>query len=340
MEKIVVSSFPLPVPGNPYQTLLYEGLSGCGVELFPEKIFYFKRLVRMRGKVDVIHFHWLIDQTHSWKRFVKFAARLFEARILGYRIVWTAHNMKSHFEKTRGDFLARLLMARLSSAIIVHGESVKKEVEDRFGVRGKIHVIPHGNYIGWYPNTITQGEARRKLGIKEDGFVYLFFGVIRGYKGVEELIDSFEKLEGENTLLIAGKPTNEEVRKSITEKTAGNKKILLNLDYIPTEDVQTYFNAADAVVLPYTRITTSGSLMLAFSFGKPVISVKKGVIPEVASDENSILVEDVSGLAEAMKQMRERDLAGMGEKALERAREFDWEKIAEAHRRAYEDALK
>lgn len=338
-RKIIVSSFPVPIKENPYQTLLYKSLRDYDVELYTKNIFSYKDLVKFRKKIDIIHFHWLFDQTDSLKRLIEFLVKLFEAKILGYGIVWTIHNIEHHEYKTKCDWIGRFFLAHLSNALIVHGESVRKDVEKIFRIRDKIWVIPHGNYIDFYPNTIERNEARKRLCIDEGSFVYLFFGLIRPYKGLENLVKSFSQMSGNNLLLIVGKPMDEKIKHKIERITKNNNNIRLHMEHIPVEDVQVFLNVTDVVVLPFTKITASGSVMLALSFGKPIISVNKGVIPEIVMGDIGILIHSPNELSVAMEKIKSMNLKDMGEKALKRARDFDRENIARAHRRIYEFSL-
>ena len=68
--------------------------------------------------------------------------------------------------------------------------------------------------------------------------------------------------------------------------------------------MQVFFNATDVAVLPYTKITTSGSLMLALSFGKQVISVNKGVIPEIVTEDIGIIIHSHTELSVVMKELK------------------------------------
>jgi beta-1,4-mannosyltransferase len=80
----------------------------------------------------------------------------------------------------------------------------------------KVHVIPHSSYVGLYPDSLTQDLARRSfnLQVSPDSVVLLFFGLLRHYKGVTDLIDAYERViaaqqesGGTNFLLIiAGEP--------------------------------------------------------------------------------------------------------------------------------------
>ena len=91
---------------------------------------------------------------------------------------------------------------RLADAIITHTESLKREVISHFAIEAtRVWVIPHGNYIGYYPNTISRAEARRELLIPERRFVFLLLGRIYPYKGVCELIQQFKRLPHKSSIL-------------------------------------------------------------------------------------------------------------------------------------------
>ncbi|MFH1722495.1 MAG: glycosyltransferase family 4 protein [Candidatus Altiarchaeota archaeon] len=335
-KKIVVSSFPAPIEENPYQKLLYESLKEFGVELLAENIFSLGKLWSKRKKVDIIHFHWIFFQVDTLVGFLKFMIKLIFAKLLGYRIIWTAHNIESHEQKLT-DTWGKYFLIHLSDAIITHGKDPSDILKSRFRVHEKIHVIPHGNYIGYYPNKVVRKEAREQLGIAEGEFVYLYLGLIREYKGVLNLIESFKKVGDDSTLYIVGKPFTEEMRNTIERSSKDNEKIRLNLNYVPDEDIQYYFNAADVAVLPFTKVTTSGTLILAMSFGKPVISARKGVLPEIVGLEIGILIDRPEELTKALKDIRQKNLKKMGENAYKKAEGFDWKNIAKKHRKIYEE---
>ena len=175
----------------------------------------------------------------------------------------------------------------------VHNHYTGKIVEQRYKRKTGIYVIPHGNYIGYYANNVSKSKARRRLGLNNENFVYLFLGLIRPYKGIEDLIDTFLKLSNTNTrLLIAGRVfgiINYESK--LKESTKGNCRIKLFLDFIPDEDIQVFLNACDVFVLPYKDITTSGAALLGMSFGKPIIAPNISFFREVLTAENGILYD-------------------------------------------------
>ena len=80
-------------------------------------------------------------------------------------------------------------------------------VAARFGRRQGVVIVPHGHYLGYYPNTVSRGEARAALSLPADAFVFVCLGLLRPYKGLEELLPAFRSLpERDLVLLLAGKP--------------------------------------------------------------------------------------------------------------------------------------
>ncbi len=326
---------------NPYQKLLYDAVSGLGVQCRGRQgsDFTFSWIIRNCTNVKFIHLHWLFaiyDSRNKGldnRKALFFYLKLVLAKALGYRIFWTVHNFMSH-EPTNAmlEKRVRMFVAKKADAVIAHCDYARKTIQEHWGVpEQKIRVIPHGSYLGHYPNEVSRRAAREKLGFKDDCFTFLFFGAIRDYKGVKPLINSFREVEAVNpdiNLVIAGKPFNKKIEAE-TLRLAQGENIKCFLKHIPDEDVQYYFNAADAVVLPYQNILTSGAAILALSFGKKVVAPKKGCLPELISGDAGILYEADGGLKDAMCQAaKNADPEGCNKKAFEIADSLRWEKLA------------
>jgi len=84
-KTITVASVPEPLNDNPYQDLLYRGLEDEGVRFCPERILFRKDLFRLRRDVDILHFHWLFDETKTLCGLIRFILKVSCARALGYR---------------------------------------------------------------------------------------------------------------------------------------------------------------------------------------------------------------------------------------------------------------
>ena len=134
---------------------------------------------------------------------------------------------------------------------------------------------------------------------------FLFLGEVRYYKGVLELIDAFQLLDSENVqLIIAGRPYNNKIVDEIKTRINGRKHIHAILKFIPDDELQIYINASDIMVYPYRDIFTSGGILLAMSFGKPIIAPCIGCITDTLDNDGSFLYdpEQQDGLLRAMRK--------------------------------------
>ena len=188
----------LPVYANPYQRLLAGGLARAGVAVtllpgLPSAAW----LRANRATTDVLHFHWLYGlYMAQWRtpwQAAAFLRRFKLARDLGYRVVWTAHNVMPHRAAGLGALhrhVRRLMMAE-ADAVIVHCEAGRRELLARFPRRGATVVIPIGSYANLYPGTADRATARARLGLDGAAFVTLTLGNIAAYKGLERFAAQF-----------------------------------------------------------------------------------------------------------------------------------------------------
>ncbi len=180
-------------------------------------------------------------------------------------------------------------MSGIADFIIVHGQFAKDAICREYKIEpDKVHIIPHGHYRGFYKNNIPASEAKKQLGIANDDYVFLFFGNIRAYKGLEELVEAFQRLQKKHssiTLLIAGRGLDKDIHEYINEKVKHSDKIIAHIKFINDDDVQLFLNASNVMVLPYKSVLTSGAALLALSFLKPVIAPRIGLIPELVDQK-------------------------------------------------------
>ena len=130
--------------------------------------------------------------------------------------------------------------------------------------------VPHGTYAGIYPDVVGWKEARRELGIEGDAPVILSLGLIRPYKNLDRLLD-LARDAGGMTVLIAGPAHDRRYAEGLRARAAGLANVRLSIATVDDARLQYYFRAADLFVLPYRRVTNSGSALLALSFGLPVL---------------------------------------------------------------------
>jgi glycosyltransferase involved in cell wall biosynthesis len=339
-HSIKLAFFPDWSQSNPYQKLLYDEMEASGISCHgmqgPDLTFGW--IFRNCKKIRFIHIHWLYGIYNSkanglcWIYFTILVSKILIARILRYKILWTVHNLVAHeTQNLKLETISRKIMARIAHHLIVHCEYARASVSKSWSIGlHKVTAIPHGSYIGYYPNVIGRKDARHELTISDNSFTFLFFGMLRNYKGFKELLRSYKELKNRNSdihLIIAGNPHSAIIRQEIEELTAG-EGISLHLRYITDEEVQLYFNASDVVVLPYLNILTSGAAVLALSFGKPVVAPGKGCIPELLDESTGFLYNNERELTVAMSAAaNNKGIAEMGKQAMEKAESLSWSRI-------------
>ena len=249
---------------------------------------YYARLIRYAVTAKPRIFHILWNNKIEW--FDRTLLMVFY-KLLGKKIVLTVHNVNAGRRDSKDTFVNRLTLRtqyRLADHIFVHTKKMKFELMEEFGVpQARVTVIPFGinNSV---PNTaLSSSEARRKLGIRPDEKTILFFGSINPYKGLEYIVAAFQQViarRADYRLFIVGRPNNCESYwasvREVSRREVDKGRITIRADYIPDEETELYFKAADVFVLPYRHIYQSGVLFLGYSFGLPVIAADVGALKE------------------------------------------------------------
>lgn len=350
-----VSVFVYPWHPNPYQELLYSALlhccpttrvsSGRTYRVLGGLLFPLQAIWRRLSGYSIVHIHWpdfgLASDGPLSRRlsFLAFHAAIVTLRVLRFRVVWTAHNVLPHERRTSDDAAAARELGGAAHAIIVHAGTTLPQLAEVAIPTDRAVIIPHGHYRGVYPVTQTRAEARADLALKESHVAVLFFGLIRPYKGVPELVRIFvECARHEACLIIAGACHDPEADRAIKE--AADRRVVHRDGYVEDGEVAAYFLAADLVCLPFRRVTTSGSLMLAMTFGRPVIAPRVGAIAGLPEDVGFFYdADDPLGLRKALTDALARpgDRRARGSAAAAYAGRFSWDELARMTYRVYRD---
>ena len=336
--------------GNPYWPRLQAELEALGVEFETSHASCWtarRWLLDHRKSVDVLHFHFVqpqymgSDERASLQRLLKFTSDLLLARLLGYRIVWTVHDLMPTWPKEPRwvERLARYVIAWLAHDVIVHCQEARRLLRSYFGRTWRVWVLPLPSYADVHPNDVSAAEARQRLQIDSDRFVIAFLGGIRPNKGLEDLIAAFARLpDPQAVLLIAGRPwPPEEYVQHIQHLTRADRRIVFNPHEVRDEEMQVYLNAADIVAFPFKQVLTSSSVILAMSFGRPVIVPRLGCLPELVGDDAGFVYAAGSAgeLSAAIKSASTADLVAMGAAVRQRAKAHTWRDLAACTMKTY-----
>lgn len=262
----------------------------------------------IQERPDVVVFQW-------WSGTVLHSYLLLAlmARLLGARVVIEFHEVLDPGEAKRLLAFGYVrgiapLIVRMAHGFVIHSEYDGKLLQSHYGLgKRPAAVIPHGPF-NHYQSAGSEQEYRTA---STSYCNLLFFGLIRPYKGLEDLITAFDALpENEVTkywLTIVGEtwerwtpPTK------LIERSRYRDRITFVDRYVSDEEAKQFFARADAVVLPYHRASTSGVLHTAMSCGLPVVvTCVGGLIEAVAGYDGAILVPpgDPAALQSALLQV-------------------------------------
>jgi len=254
-----------------------------------EKIFriikFYFLLVKYAYKTDskLFHIQWLNKFIYFDRTFL-----LLYYKILGKKLIFTAHNVNAGQRDRNNNLMNRLtlkFMYKIFDKIIVHTNKMRYQLIEDFNIdENKVIAIPYGINNVVYKSDLTRLQARKKFQLKSDMKTLLFFGYITPYKGLEYLILALAKLKeyiNDFKLIIAGKiDINCEkywgnILKIIEENDVWDY-IIQKIGFVPDEDIEIYFKAADILILPYDFIFQSGPLFMSYNFGLPVIATDVG----------------------------------------------------------------
>lgn len=334
---------------SPYNRLLYTNMQHLGATV--EEFSIWRVIAR---HYDIVHFHWpeYCVNGRGPLAALFWSCALFGAicwvRIRGGSAFWTVHNLRSHNQQhpTIERYFWKIFTALLNAYISLT-EKGGEQARERFPWLRRIpgFVIPHGNLRDAYPAVeISRELARARLGITTSARVLAFFGAIDPYKGVIELAEKFSTVPDDRAvLLLAGKcslPPHE--RKQLENIAAGDRRVVLHLDYIPDADVACYIRASDLVVLPFRDILNSGSAVLALSLDRPVLVPAKGSMSELEEFAGPDWVRLYSGelTSEVLHRELGRAVRGSTQRGRCQALEagwdgLDWKDLAQLTLAAY-----
>jgi glycosyltransferase involved in cell wall biosynthesis len=250
--------------------------------------------------------------------------------------------LETHNAGGRGDEELRHLVDR-ADALVSLSEAGVGAIRDRWPEAAKkpIIVIPLGHFAGWYRTDIRKSEARAVLGLPVDARIGAMVGRLQPYKGLEDMVPAFGVAAGpKDWLVIAGAPTSAAYAARLGKLTAGYTRVKYFPGWISKPTLETILCASDYGVFPFREIFNSASVMLALSFGLPVVATRRGAIPEVVPDYAWFDAGDGSqaSLGTALRRaMESKNLAEAGRRVREHVlRVHSWAVVGRRLRTLYE----
>jgi glycosyltransferase involved in cell wall biosynthesis len=258
-----------------------------------------------------------------------FASAVGPLRKRGTRVALVCDNLVPHEHRPLDGTLTRWML-RNSDGYLVMSDQVERDL-DRLKPGATRRRVHHPLYAQFDRGRYTRDSARAALDLSGD--VVLFFGYVRGYKGLDTLLSAWPAVRARRpaTLVVAGEFYEDQAPYRRLAHSAGDSVRLL-ARYIADAEVEALFKAADVVVLPYRSATQSGVTHVAYALGIPVITTNVGGLAEtVVPGETGLVVppEDPAALAEAIARYFEDDMGPRLCAGVERVRgTHSWEALA------------
>lgn len=309
-EKLIL--FSPNYSGNSYQKNLYA------------KHEYFDYLISPVNKLQldvdlaratysrhlVFHQHWLKELywtapsiavgIHAIDRHVGILKAI---KAFGATICWTLHNLIDHDANACQEELSNYAvreMAKVSDYIFIHTRGAGELLSSHCGlnISEKYRLLEHPLY-----NDIQQSATPcLPIEIKHEKLngrrIFLFLGMIRPYKGVEDLLKAFSQVAQANPhlgmhLIIAGHMEDPKVVAALQDLDQTIRdRITLIARRLDENEMAGLIEVADVLVTPYRKILTSGSFYFATTYKKPTIAPSIGMFSEIAKDGETAFLYD------------------------------------------------
>ena len=291
------------------------------------------RFRRQAGGSDVVHYQWLTIPSLDVRLLPPQRPR-----------VMTAHYILPPDPSRRQVRSARRVFGAMD-AVVAHSEHSAERLRDAVGIdAAKVRVIPHGAF-----DYLTKLPEEKPLPAELEGAegpVILSFGLLRPYKGIENLIEAYGRIEKNasgSELWIVGNPRMDiEPLRQQAREAGGRVRTLTR--FVDEAEIPSIFRRADLVVLPYLDAEHSGVLYTGLAFGKPLLLSAVGGFREVAETGAARLVPpgDTGVLAAALQELivdedARAELAAAAVRAA--AGPYSWDEAARKHMDLYRELL-
>lgn len=243
----------------------------------------------------------------------------------------------------KGGRVTRALLARAYSAcdlVLVLGDGPRAELRDAFPDVRRTVVCGHGDYSSVL-------DAHGVPAPSETPPHLLFFGAWTKYKNIPLMLEAFALVRQEMPearLTLAGPVMPDVDEHEIATRASEIGHVDLQPGYVAMSGLPGLFGSHRAVVFTYATVNISGSVHMAYTFGRPVVATDVGSMRDAVEDgvTGLLAAPDARSIADAMLQVL-RDPAGadrMGDEAGARAHEVSsWSGVVERAVAGYADAL-
>lgn len=299
VDAIRITQFTPPAPRNPFFTLVPHELSrrGWHFDYMTDRDALLARIREGSFDHEIVLFHHLDPLYHdrsgdpekTSENGAALIAYLEALREAGARIVYNAHNPVPHASPSiETDLMVQEAMHRLATRVIVLGDSAADDLA-REVPRDKLTVLHHPSFAGHYGPPMAKADARQRLGLPMDAVILGSIGELKPYKGISLTIAGYRRFraahpEARSHLLVAGREGKPGYADTIRADLPLDAT--LHAQEIPDNELPIWLCALDLGLFSFDRMWVSSSVLLALSYGVPVIAPDVGCIHEYAPEED------------------------------------------------------
>jgi glycosyltransferase involved in cell wall biosynthesis len=297
-----ISVYPPQVTGrqNPYFDQYHAALARRGISTSDDLVVDLEWLEARARDVDALHFHWPED---IWRqgfgraggrlgRAVRAAAKLMHlrrflgrARRLGMKRLWTVHNLEPHEGAYRWDRYGYRLLARECDVVVCHSRSAAAAVNRLFAPRANVIVMPHGQLGSAYPPARPRSLVLNELALDQRLPVVCALGRLRTYKGLDLVCDIAAHLAGRVQILVGGERNAGFDSTPLVHAAERVPGFVLIQRALTSQEFVDFVAASDAMLLPYSKVTSSGVLLAALGLDRGVVASDLTYFREILEDE-------------------------------------------------------
>jgi glycosyltransferase involved in cell wall biosynthesis len=210
--------------------------------------------------------------TYFWSIPFAYISRQLRAR--GVRVVFMIHNVSSHENHILDRFFTRLALGTAQEFMVFSENENQKMLKLMPGKRVVLSHLPKYAFENRVDS--TKATARISLNLPKDATIVLFFGIIRPYKGLSFLLRAMGRLKEKGIvpyLVVVGEFwKDKQYYLRLIKQTGIQEHVRIEDRYVPNEEADLWFRAADVLIAPYTQgVTQSAVASLALGYGMPVI---------------------------------------------------------------------
>lgn len=282
----------------------------------------------VRGKPDLVIFkYWHPSMSPCFGSVI----RLIKRELPDTKVITIFDNVIPH-ERKPGYGLLTSYFTKSIDAAVVMSRSVGTDLES-FRKDIPVAFNPHPLFDN-YGERVSKESARSGLALSMEQNVFLFFGFIRAYKGLDLLLWAAcdERLREKNiVLIVAGEFYEDDApyKKIIKENNLGDRVILMDR-FIGEEEIAPLFCGADMIVQPYRSATQSGVTQIAYHFGRPMLVTDVGGLAEIVPHGKCgyVVAPEPKAIADALVDFIDNDREARFAECVDKERgKYGWDRL-------------